>query len=237
MSRKFVINGVEVTGVSWIRTEFSPLTLATPDTTIEQFIENAIRHWNTHSGYKVSMVYDYAPGTKRVQLGTDFKSVAIVYPTKTTTWIWNDHPLWTLMGITVLDNVTTDLIMMSEAFRNYQMYVGTNFRWVFEKSDDPEVGGWLFCINVPTGTQSVYVVGTKRITKCEKIKIEYVTDWVLKYVKALVKQCEGNTLRKAGIVDLALDGQSLVDEGMKEMEDLQEQLARDSRWVAFAKRW
>ena len=223
--------------INWIINEFKPLTLATAQVTglIEQQVENAIRYWNTHSGYKISMVYDYVPGTKRVQLGTDFKTVVRVVPTKTTTWIWNDHPLWTLTGITVLDSVTTDLIMMSEAFRNYRIYVGTDFRWVYDKSDDPSVGGYLYAINVPQGVQSLLVIGTKRITKNEDVKIEYALEWLLYYIKALVKQIEGNTLRKSGIVGIVNDGQELVTEGKEEMKDLQDRLARDSRWVVCAR--
>ena len=222
--------------LTWLKNEFKPLTLITPDIVLEQQVENAIRYWNTHSAYKVAGVYDYAHGTKRVQLSPEFKSVVDVIPTKTTTWIWNDHPLWTLTGITVLDNVTTDLIMMSEAFRNYRIYVGTNFRWTFQRSDDPTVGGYLYCINVPSNVQSVFVTGTKRVTKDEDIKIDYIQDWILYYSKALVKQIEGNTLRKTMVIDMPIDGQSLVDEGREDQKTLQEQLSRDGMWVAFIRR-
>lgn len=222
---------------SWIAYEFKPLTLITPSDTLKQLLENAIRYWNTHSAMKVSTMVAYAPGTKRVQLPPEVKKAITVYPNKTTTWIWNDHPLWTLLGITVLDSVTTDLIMMSEAFRNYRIYVGTDFRWVFEKSDDPTVGGYLYAINVPAGSTGLYVIGTKRITKEENIKSEYLLDWLLRYWKSLVKQAEGNTLRKSGIIDIKNDGQALVDEGKEEMIDLRESLARDSRWVVMAKRY
>lgn len=78
--------------LTWIRQEFLPLTLATPETTLKQIYENAIRFWNTHSAYRVETMVSYPPGTKRVQLNAQFKAVAEVYPSKTTTWIWNDHP-------------------------------------------------------------------------------------------------------------------------------------------------
>lgn len=223
--------------LTWIAQEFQPRTLATTEIVIKQQVENAIRYYNTHSAYKVSGVYDYTPGTKRVQISNEFKGVVEVIPTKTTTWIWNDHPLWTLLGVTVLDNVTTDLIMMSEAFRNYRIYVGTNFRHVFEKSDDPTVGGYLYCINVPTGVQSVYVVGTKRITEDEDLKVEVILNWIYYYVKALVKQIEGNTLRVVDIIDLKTDGQRLVDEGREEMKDLQDKLMKEAFWVMAIKRF
>jgi len=223
--------------VTWLKTEFKPLTLITPDSTIQQVIENAFRYWNNHSAYKISTMAAYAPGTKRVQLPADFKMAVTVYPAKTTTWIWNDHPLWTLLGITVLDSVTTDLILMSEAFRNYRIYVGTDFRWVYEKSDDPTVGGYLYAINVPAGSEGLYVIGTMRVKTLSPPKTEYVNDWILSYSKALLKQTEGNTLRKSNIIDLKNDGQELYSEGREEMKDLQESLARDSRWVVMAKRY
>lgn len=222
--------------LTWIEQEFLPLTLATPEETLIQIYENAIRYWNTNSAYKVTTMIDYPSGTKRVQMNTQFKTVVDIYPAKTTTWIWNDHPLWTLLGITVLDNVTGDLIMLSEAFRNYRCYIGTDFQWIFEKSDDPTIGGYLYCINIPSSTQSLYVVGTKRITEDEDVKVEQVKDWLYRYSKTLVKQVEGNTLRKSSIISIQNDGQQLVDEGREEMKDLQERLSKDSRWVLLARR-
>ena len=220
----------------WLDTEFMPIQLATPDDTIYQVINNAIRYWNTHSGYRISQVFDYPAGTIRVRIDAQFKHVVKVYPTKTTTWIWNDHPLWTLLGITVLDNITSDLILMSEAFRNYRQYVGTNFRCWFERSTDPTEGGYLYAINVPSGVQSLYVVGTKRVESTETIKDDYILDWVLQYSKALLKMIEGNTLRKSSIIGIKNDGQEMVNEGKDEQKMLQESLARDGRWVALAKR-
>lgn len=222
---------------NWMKTEFQPLTLATPDDTIEQQLENAIRYWNTYSGFKITVMADYSPGQKAVELSPQIKQVVQVYPSSTTSWIWNDHPLWTLLGVTIIDNITGDLIMMSEAFRSYRVYVGTDFRWVFEPSQDPEAkGGKLMAINVPKQTQKLAVVGTKRITKDEDIKNEYILNWILYYAKALVKQIEGNTLRKAGIVNVKNDGDLLVSEGREEMKELQDQLHRDKLWVTLIQR-
>jgi len=223
--------------LTWIAAEFAPRTLATPEATLKQMYENAIRYWNTHSGYKIAGVYDYTAGSSRLQLSTSFKTVSDVMPTSTTTYIWNDHPLWTLTGITILDNVTTDLIMMSEAFRNYRIYVGTNFRWHYEKSDVPSVAGYLYVENVPSGVQSLYVEGTRRITEDEDISTELILNWIYYYTKALVKQIEGHTLRAAGMVDIPTDGQVLVDEGREEQKDLQETLKRESWWTVFPKRF
>lgn len=223
--------------LTWIANEFAPRELATPDTVIQQQVENAIIYYNTHSAYKITGIYDYITSQKRVQLDNSFKTVIDVLPTSTTTWIWNDHPLWTLTGVTILDNVTTDLIMMSEAFRNYRIYVGSNFRFTFEKSDVPLVGGYLYCINVPSGVNGVYVVGTKRITEDEDLVVEVILNWIKYYTKALVKQIEGNTLRAAGIVDLKTDGQELVNEGKEEMKVLQDALMKESFWVMSVKRY
>jgi len=222
--------------VTWIENEFKPLTLITPLVSIKQCIENAIRYWNTHSAFKISSVYSYPTSSARIQIDPEFKSVVDVMPTQTAEHIWASHPLWTLTGITVLDNVTTDLIMMSEAFRNYRIYVGTNFRWVFERSVLPTTGGHLYCTNVPNRVQSLFVVGTKRITKNEDIKSQYIVDWILYYAKALVMQIEGNTLRKTAIIDTPLDGQQLVDEGREDQKALQESLQKDARWIIFVKR-
>lgn len=222
----------------WIVTEFLPIQLATPDDTIYQVIQNAIRYWNTHSGHKTMQVYDYASGTARVQLSTSFKDVVKVYPTQTTSWIWNDHPLWTLLGITILDNVTSDLIMMSEAFRNYRIYLGSDFRWTYQKSEDPDnSGGYLYIINMPSGCSSVCVMGTRRIALTDvDITDEYILDWILNYSKALLRQIEGNTLRKSDIIGVKNDGQEMLNEGKEEQKTLQESLAKDGRWVALIRR-
>jgi len=223
--------------LTWIANEFAPRILATPETTLKQMYENAIRYWNTHSGYKITGLYDYTPGTKRVQISESFKQVSNVLPTSAATHIWNSHPLWTLTGITILDNVTTDLIMMSEAFRNYRVYVGTNFRYHFEKSDDPSEGGYLYCVNVPSGVQSVYVEGTRRIMEDETVTTELILNWLYYYTKALVKQVEGHALRSTGIIDVKTDGQEMVDEGKEEMGELKETLQKESWWVMFSKRF
>lgn len=222
--------------VLWLAEEFKPLTLATPAGTLRQIVDNAVRYWNTHSGYKITTMFAVPSSGTAVTLNTQFKTVVQVYPSSTTTWIWNDHPLWTMLGITVLDNVTGDLILMSEAFRNYRIYVGTDFRWVHQKSDDPLAGSKLYAINVPSGVTHLAVVGTKRIIPGETIKVEYILDWVLAYSKALLKQVEGNTLRKSAIIDVKNDGQEYMTEGKEEQKDLKEALARDGRWVAIVKR-
>jgi len=223
--------------LDWIKAEFQPLTLATPDATLKQCVENAIRYWNTHSAYKIGAMVAYPSGSKRVEIPKDFKQVTQVSPSRATSWIWNDHPLWTITGVQILDNVTSDLIMMTEAFRNYQIYVGSDFRWTFIKSEDPDTtGGYLYAVNVPKLSQSLFVNGTKRVTATEDIKQQNILDWILSYALALTKMIEGNTLRKASIVDIKNDGNDLVREGKEEKIALQERLARDARWVVMARR-
>jgi len=222
--------------INWIKQEFQPLTLATPDETIVQAVENAIRYWNTHSAYKAMETYDFTPGEKVIQLNAQFKSVVDVLPARRSTWLWSDHPLWTLLGITVIDNVTSDLIMLSESYRNYRVYVGADMRWEFIRPDNYEDGGKLFLINVPSGVAGFCVVGTKRIVKDEDIQNEFVLEWLLRYIKALVKMCEGNILRKSSIIGIKNDGQELMNEGKEEQKELQEELSKTARWTAFVRR-
>ena len=223
--------------LDWIKNEFQPLTLATPDDTIYQQIDNAIRYWNTHSGYKVSSVVEVVTSAHRVQLNPEFKSVVQVWPTQNTEWILNDHPMWSLLGITILDNVTTDLILMSEAFKNYRQYVGTNFSWHFEKSKDQAIGGYLYYENVPSQNNALFVIGTKRITDEEDIEDDYILDWLLYYTLALVRIIEGNTLRKSDIISVKNDGQEHVNQGMEEKKTLQDKLFKESKWAARGKRF
>jgi hypothetical protein len=221
--------------LEWLKTEFLPLTLATPDNTLEQIVENAVRYWNTHSAYRITTMFDYS-NERMIELNDQFKSVVDVIPARKSTWIWSDHPLWTLLGITVIDNVTGDLIMLSESFRNYRIYVGADMRWQFERSEDPNTPGKLFLTNVPSGVEALAVVGTKRITIDEDIKQEYILDWLLQYMKALTKQSEGNILRKSSIINIKNDGQEMMNEGKEEMKMLKEALAKEGRWTAFLRR-
>jgi len=220
----------------WIRTEFLPLELATPNETIEQHIDSTIRYWNTHSAHRHVAMCSYSSGDKRVQLPNTFKDVAQVFPATTTTWIWNDHPLWTVLGLTILDNVTSDMIMMSEAFRNYRIYVGTDFQWTFEPSQDFSAGGYLYAINIPKGVSQLCVVGARRIADNEELKNEYILDWILRYSKELVRSTEGNTLRKSSIIDVKNDGAEMIREAKEEIQSLQKELEVNGRWFILCKR-
>lgn len=161
--------------IEWLHSEFLPITLATPDDTLLQVIKNAKRYWNTHSAYPMLRMYA-APGTSqysqqesnglannRIRLDPDFKNVVKVYPATTPDWILQNYPLWSLLGITIIDNLTSDLIMLSEAYRNYRYYIGTDFQFKYIRSEDPQEGGWLNLVNLPSNSQSLCVIGTKRI--------------------------------------------------------------------------
>jgi len=222
--------------LSWVATEFLPLEIATPRDTIIQIIDNAVRYWNTHSAFKTHEMYPFANADIRVQLDKKFKLVSKVYPSAISTWIWQGQPLWTLLGIQVMDNVTMDMIVLGEAFKNYRSYIGTDFRWKFVASEDPTVGGYLYLENIPSGATHICVEGAKRIVKVDDVVSEHILNWVLYYVKSLVKQVEGNTLRKSSIIGVSNDGQELVNEGKEEMTTLQDQLQKDGRWITFARR-
>jgi len=221
----------------WVKAEFGDRILAIPDSTINQLIDNAVRYWNTHSAYKISQMIPN-PVPPRVQLSAAFKSIATVYPNKSANWVWNEFPTWSLAGIAVLDNIRTDMILATEAFRTFNIYVGANFRYYMEENhDDPTVGGYLYFRNAPSGTSAFYVVGTKRILPNEDITSQHINEWLLYYIKALVKQAEGHQLRAATLVlPNGIDGQQLYNEGKEEMKEMQIKLAQEGRWLTFVKR-
>jgi len=323
--------------LQWVRKEFEPVELATSDATILQMIKNSIRYWNTHSAFPITKMFPADVGTASVQMTPDYKNVVQVYPATTPDWILQNYPLWSLLGITVIDNLTSDLIMLSEAFRNYRYYMGTDFKFHYEKSDNPTVGGVLYLSNLPGPTCTVCCVGTKRIVTdevsvalvvdkegspsyygnlgdypmsdgsypvsagtfpfipvtpyslsmtdgtvtftdngagvltCsnsayngvvnyttgvwgtnylfanvksvatyefnEDIKSDYILSWLLYYVKALVKQCEGNILRKVDAIDIKNDGAALYSEGNEEKKDLEKKLCIEGRWLSFIRRF
>lgn len=230
--------------LDWVKQEFQPVFLATPDETIRQFIANAKRYWNTHSAYPIVTMQQLSAaggnnniGGGSIQLPVTYKGVYDVYPATQPDWILANYPVWSLLGITVIDNLTSDLIELSEAYRNFRYYMGTDFKWKFQKSDDPTVGPWLYTSNLPAGTTNCAVLGTYRIPDNTPITSEHVLNWMLYYVKALVKISEGNTLRKTDAVGIKNDGQSLVTEGKEEVKALQDSLAQEGRWICMSRRF
>lgn len=223
--------------VQWIKDDIKPVELTTPEGTVGQMVQTAIRYWNTHSAFRIIRMYNATVSTKRVQLDTDFKNVVRVYPASQADWILQNYPLWSLLGITIIDNVTSDLVMLSEAFKNYRYYIGTDFHFHFERSNDPSVGGYLYLDNVPTGTNKICVVGCKRITEVEDITDEFILDWILQYAKSLTLAQEGNTLRKSGVIGIQNDGQQMIDEAKTKIEELKKELNENGRWVSFVQRF
>jgi len=223
--------------VNWIKQEFEPLTLAIPDDTIAQQVDNAIRYFNTHSGNKVIGTYPVDNRTKRIELPSSYKSVVQCEPTPDTLTVWQNHPLWSLTGITVVDRVGSDMMMLNEAFKNYMSYFGQTFNFYFTRGDNEGEASYLYFDNLPAGARSVYVTGTRRIISTEEIKDEYILEWILRYTKALIYIIEGNVLRKAGIIGVSNDGQALVTEGLAVKKEMQEELSVNGRWVSMARRF
>jgi hypothetical protein len=223
--------------LEWLDTEFYPVTLATPQETIQQIIGNAKRYFNTHSSYPIAQMFPASPGTPFVDLTTAYKGVHQVLPATQPDWILANYPVWSLLGVTVIDNLTSDLITLGEAYKNYRYYMGTDFKWNFQKSDDPFIAPKLYFSNIPSGTSSICVIGSARIQHNTPITSEHILNWLLYYVKALVKITEGNTIRKSSSIGIVNDGQQLIDEGKEEVAKLQEQLAQEGRWVTLCKRF
>lgn len=306
--------------IAWCHQEFQPVDLATPDDTISQIADNAIRYWNTHSAFPIVKMFPISTSgagsgqmNATVVLSSDYKNVVKVYPAMSPDWILQNYPLWSLLGITIIDNLTSDLVMLSEAYKNYRYYMGTDFNWHYEKSDDPAIGGTLYMTNLPNPSTSMCVVGTKRIINGtttlkftgtsgtfqfvpveggsvvmtngtqtytddgngilissqsgysgtidyttgawtvtgwvgaitgtvtykyeENIKSEYMLEWLLYYIKALIKMAEGNTLRKTTAIDIKNDGAALYQEGKDEKKELEDKLGVEGRWLSFCRKF
>ena len=175
-------------------------------------------------------------GGTAVPIPPEFKNVSEVYPAVSPQLLWQDNTLWKLFGITILDNVTSDLIMMTQAFQNYQIYVGTDFRWTYNRSESPDEYGQLLYTGNPYNNARICVVGSKKILPNEDIKGEHILDWLLYYAKGLLKMCEGNMLRKADIIGVRNDGQQLYNEGKEEKTYMEKRLSEEGRWLVMGRR-
>jgi len=224
----------------WIITSFKPITLSLPNETIDQVIDASITYWNTHSGYKIVRMFDVGAvptsglNTAAVQLSAEIKSVMKCYPSAMQEELFSNHPMWVLLGFITLDNYTQDLMLLSNTFENYRIYLGNDFRWKFVRADDSTEGGWLHLQQVPRGASKVAVVGTKRILPDEDITDEFIYNWIREHARSRVKLFEGNALRKATIIGISNDGESMVAEGKEECEKLEEALRKESRWMIAA---
>lgn len=217
--------------VLWIKGEFSPIVLATPDVTIGQKVDNAYRYWNTHSALRYTEMYPVNTSSVKIQMSNKISTVAQVLPSVNTQLLPQDSPIRSLLGISVVDYMTSDLIQLYAAYQTYSTFMATKMRWTVEDSLDPSIGPSLYVHGVPLGATALCVVGTRRFDVTEGITQEHTLDWILKYSKALVKECEGNALRKAGVIEVRNDGQALVDEGVKEKKELEDTLAVEGRWI------
>ena len=223
--------------LDWLRTEFLPLPLATEERALLQFIDNALRYFNTHSAFPhFEMIENVSPDQHMIQCSGQFGTIAQVYPATQNLWVLQNYPMWSLLGVSVLDNVTSDLIQMYSAYQSYATYIGLDFRWSEVAPDDSSLGPKLYLSNVPVNTTSLCVVGSRRFTATDDIKAEWVLTWVLAYVKALAMMAEGNILRKSQIIDVKNDGQELVSDGKEAKVKLEQDLADEGRWLAFGKR-
>ena len=224
--------------LEWLQREFQPLKLATPDQTQSQIVENAIRYWNTHSAHPVLTMHEATSGASQVlDIPPITKQVYKVSPSTNPEWLYTNHPYWTLLGVTVLDNMTTDLIEMATAYQHYKNYIGGDFRWNFVPANDPTENSKLYMYNFPSrSAPKVAVLGARRILPNEDIKSPHILGWLLYYCKALLKQAEGNILRKAKLINADVDGDLLYNEGTTEKKDLEARLAEEGRWLVFCQK-
>jgi len=220
--------------VAYVKTAFNPLTLSLPDDVISLLISRCIQYWNVNSAHRILKMYDTS--TTPITTDIDFKDVCEVYPSAAATAILMADPTWQLLGIQVMSTISSDFVALNEAYKNYLAYFGADFRWTYEPSQDPSVGGTLYLQRLPIGASAVAVVGTKRILDDEDITSEYILDWLQRAVIAQVRMFEGNILRKADIIGVKNDGSEMISEGKEEWEALRQELAVNSRWFALGKR-
>ena len=218
----------------WIIQSFKPVSLSLPVATIDQVIEATILYWNTHSAYKIVRMFDVGAGgsnTFNLQLDPEIKTVVRCFPSSMQEELFSNHPMWVLLGFLTLDRYTNDLMLLSNTFESYRIYLGNDFRWKWVRADDSTKGGWLYLQQVPRGSTKVAVVGTKRILPAEDITDEFIYNWIREHARSRVKIFEGNVLRKAQIIGIANDGDTMVGEGKDECEKLEDALRKESRWM------
>jgi hypothetical protein len=222
--------------LEFVQNEFLPLELSLASEALSQVYDAALRYFNIHSGLKNMKMFDVTESTVKVTLDTSFSTVAQVYPSAIQSDIIQRHPWQILLNMTLIDNMTNDLVMLSHAYQEYLVYMGKDFSFTFIDATDSDVAPYLLVENVPQGTTKLCVVGTKRIVANEDVKQEFALDWLLRYMVALTKIKEGMILRKADIIDVKNDGNNLISEGKEEKKELEDILAAESRYLAFGRR-
>lgn len=219
----------------WLVRSFDPITLATPQDTVLQIIDEVVDYWNMHSAYKIST---FIPVSQNVlTLPLEFKMVDSIHPNVQQVQLLQDFPNTLLLGMTVLDNLTTDTIMLSEGYKNYRTYMGGQLAWQELRSEDPTVANRIVINNLNRACTDVFVVGAKRILPNEDIKQLVIYEWVRRYARAKLKQREGEVLRKAKSIGIDNDGDSMVTEGLAEQEKLAVELAEQGRWLLLGSRF
>lgn len=219
----------------WIIRSFDPIALATPGDTLSQIVDEVIDYWNTHSAYKISA---FLPTSNNViTLPLEFKVVESIHPNVQQVQMLQDFPNTLLLGMTVLDNLTTDTILLSEGYKNYRTYMGGQLAFQEIRSEDPTVANRIVVNNLNRACTDVFVVGAKRILPGEDIKQLCIYEWVRRYARAKVKQREGEVLRKAKTIGVDNDGDSMVTEGLAEQEKLAVELGEQGRWLLLGSRF
>lgn len=223
--------------LTWIKTSYLPLTFSQPDATLLQGINDVIRFWNTHSAYRMLKMYP-AVSSPQGSFSVDphFKSVVLVYPSAISIEIALAEPTWTLLGIQVMNYLSADLITINEGYKGYQAYLGSDFQFHFEPSQDPTVGGKLYIQNVPTLASNVAVIGSWRVLPGDDITSEYILDHLLRGSKYYLLMSEGNVLRKSRLINLKEDGSEMVQENEARWKEWKEEIFKDARWFALAQR-
>jgi hypothetical protein len=226
--------------LTWIKNDYAPLVYSQPDATLIQNINQVIYYFNTHSGHRILEMF---PATSTgsssstvIQLTPEFKTVTEVLPSAQQVAIALADPTWTLLGVQVMNYMSADLIAINEGYKNYLAYLGNDFRWSFEPSQDPTTGGILFIQSLPAPAVKVAVIGTKRILQGEDITSEHVLDWILRASITYCKMKEGNILRKATSINVKNDGQEMLNENTEVWESMKKELQANSRWVALSTR-
>jgi len=226
--------------LTWIKTDYGPLIYSQPDATLLQNIQQVVYYFNTHSGHRFTQMYPVTsagPGSSLVvTLDPHFKTVTECLPSSQSLELALADPTWTLLGIQVMNYLSADLIAINEGYKNYLAYLGNDFRWTYEPSQDPSVGGTLFVQQLPAPATRLFVVGTMRINPADTITSEHILDWVLRASIAYCKMKEGNILRKAMSINVRTDGQELLNENQEVWEACKKELALNARWVALAQK-
>lgn len=224
--------------VEFIKTSILPVKLVTPDQVIDQCIQSAFRYFNNHSAVKIVQM---VPATSPSKVSKYIKSVAQVYPdVRSSTLNMQDFPLYTLLGIQVIDGLTSDLILLSETYKTYMTYMAKDFDWTFlpvDDANDTNGGGSLFVQNVPNGCSRLCVIGSQRVFPDDDITNQYILDWLINYSRALVMVTEGGTLRKGDIIGVKNDGSDIISDAKEEIKSLRDDLKANGRWLGFLRRF